>query len=113
MATRGKPIPSKLKHDAIVEALFEARFNMETLPELFFGRLADYEPFQSFERRRMPAHDIPPFVRENDPSFRYQSIFELSDFAGHRAVRIGPHVLSYHRTAPYVGWATFKLELEA
>ena len=40
MATR-KHIPAKLKHDAIVEALLEVRFDMTTVPEVLFGRLAD------------------------------------------------------------------------
>src|SRR5437879_12277215 len=113
MATRGKPIPTKLKHDAIVEAVFEVRFDTTTLPEIFFGRLADYEPWKSFEQRRMPAHEIPAVLREADPNLRYQPVFELAAPAEHRAVRIGQHVLSYHRTAPYVGWAHFQPELNA
>jgi hypothetical protein len=32
----GKSIPVKLKDDAIVEALFEIRFEMTTIPEVFF-----------------------------------------------------------------------------
>jgi uncharacterized protein (TIGR04255 family) len=111
MATRGKPIPAKLKHDAIVEAVFEIRFDTPTLPEVFFGRLADQPFLKAFEQRRMPAHDIPASLREADPNLRYQPIFELAETAEHRAVRIGQRVLSYHRTAPYVGWVRFKPEL--
>lgn len=48
MAERGRPIPTKLKHDAIVEAVVEIRFDMpaKTIPEIFFGRLAEYEPWR-------------------------------------------------------------------
>src|SRR5271157_1638575 len=38
MATRIKHIPNKLKHDAIVEALLEVRFDMTTVPEVLRGR---------------------------------------------------------------------------
>jgi uncharacterized protein (TIGR04255 family) len=112
MAARAKPIPGKLKHDAIIEALFEIRFDTATLPEVFFGRLADYAPWKGFDQRRTPAHEIPASFRESDPNLRYQPVFELAAPADHRAVRIGQHVLSYHRTAPYVGWQRFQPELE-
>lgn len=112
MATRAKPIPARLKHDAIVEAVLEIRFDTTTLPEIFFGRLADYVPWKSFEQRLTPAHEIPASLREGDPNLRYQPVFELAAPADHRAVRIGQHVLSYHRTAPYVGWVRFEPELD-
>jgi uncharacterized protein (TIGR04255 family) len=107
----GKTIPAKLKHDAILEALFEMHFDTQTLPEIFFGRLADDAPWKTFEQRRMPGHEIPASLREADSNLRHQPIFELADVSEHRAVRIGPHVLSYHRTAPYVGWSRFQPEL--
>jgi uncharacterized protein (TIGR04255 family) len=106
-----KTIPAKLKHDAIVEALFEMHFDTQTLPEIFFGRLADEAPWKMFEQRRMPGHEIPASLREADANLRHQPIFELADVGEHRAVRTGPHVLSYHRTAPYVGWSRFQPEL--
>lgn len=106
-----KPIPVKLKHDAIVEALFEIRFAMTTIPEVFIGRLAEYAPWKGFTQAPMPASNIPPFIRQADPNFRYQPVFALIDNTAGRAVRIGPQVLSYHRRMPYVGWAEFKPEL--
>jgi uncharacterized protein (TIGR04255 family) len=109
---RAKPIPVKLKHDAIVEAVFEIRFDVTTLPEIFFARLADTSPWNAFEQRRLPAHQIPDSLREGDSSLRYQAVFELAKSAEHRAVRIGQHVLSYHRTEPYVGWERFHPELD-
>jgi len=111
MATRTKLLPAKLRHDAIVEALLEIRFNTATLPEIFFGRLADDASWRTFDRRRMPAHEIPSSLREVDPNLRYLPEFELAQPGEHRAVRIGQHVLSYHRTAPYVGWERFEPEL--
>jgi uncharacterized protein (TIGR04255 family) len=106
-----RSIPAKLKHDAIVEALFEIRFDMTTIPEVFFGRLAEYAPWKQFTQARLPAYDVPAALRQADPNLRYHPIFALAEGAG-RAVRIGPQVLSYHRRAPYVGWAKFKPELD-
>src|SRR2546427_129180 len=109
--TAGKAIPAKLKQDAIVEAIFEIRFDTSTIPEVLLGRLADYAPWKAFEQRRLPAYEIPDPVRQVDPNLRYTPVFELQHAAGQRSVRIGAHVLSYHQLAPYVGWPAFKPEL--
>lgn len=45
-----------------------------------------------------------------DPNLRFQAVFELS--GNQRAVRIGPQVISYHRTVPYIGWERFWPELQ-
>jgi uncharacterized protein (TIGR04255 family) len=113
MAGRGNQIPTKLKQDAIVEALFELRFDTATtaIPEIFLGRLADHQPWNGFEQRRMPASQIPSLLRQVDPNLRYQPLIELASVAKDRSVRIGPQVLSYHRLKPYVGWERFKPEL--
>jgi uncharacterized protein (TIGR04255 family) len=113
MATRKKRIPAKLKHDAIVEALLEVRFDMTTIPEVLLGRLADCPSWKGFEQDRMPASEIPAFVRQADPNLRYQPVFELHNAEKNRAVRIGGQVLSYHRLPPYESWAKFKPELDA
>ncbi len=111
MASGDKTIPVKLKHDAIVEAIFEIRFSMRKLPEILFGRLAELPYWKNFNQAEMPAYNLPAALRQSDPNLRYQPVFQLVDELGHRAVRIGPQVLAYHRTVPYVGWAKFKPEL--
>jgi len=50
MASRGKSIPKKLKHDAIVEAVVEVRFSTTTIPEILFGRLSEYGPWKNFRQ---------------------------------------------------------------
>lgn len=114
MAKRGRTVPTKLKHDAIVEAVVEFRFEMlqGTIPEIFFGRLAEYSPWKGFEQRPMPAYQIPAQLRQADPNLRFQPLFELAATDKKRAVRVGPYVLSYHRLMPYVGWKIFKDELD-
>ena len=41
MSSPDKAILEKLKQDAIAEAVFEARFDTSTIPEVLFGRLTD------------------------------------------------------------------------
>lgn len=112
MAKRGIQLPAKLTRDAIVEALLEIRFDMKTLPEVLFGRLASYAPWQTFQQKPMSAYNVPAPMREADVNLRYQPIFELVSDDRTRAVRIGSHVLSFHVMAPYIGWTLFKTELE-
>jgi uncharacterized protein (TIGR04255 family) len=114
MAERGRAIPTKLKHDAIVEAILEIRFDMRTgtIPEIFFGRLAEHGPWKGFEQRPLPAYQIPAPLRQADPNLRLQPVFELAAPDKQRTIHVGPHVLSYHRLSPYVGWEKFKPELE-
>jgi len=112
MASQNKRIPAKLENDAIVEAIFEIRFDMETLPEVIFGRLTDYDPWKGFRQSRLPAYNLPAPLRQADPNLRYQPVFELQDSMHNRKVRIGAQVLSYHRLSPYNGWEYFKPELD-
>lgn len=112
MPQNSASIPLKLKHDFILEAVFELRFETSTLPEVLFGRLADYTPWQGFRQEPMPAYSIPAVIRQTDPNLRYQPVLQLSGEEGHRSVRIGQQVASYHRTAPYVGWQQLRTELD-
>jgi uncharacterized protein (TIGR04255 family) len=112
MAMIGTSTPVKLKHDAIVEALVEIRFSMATIPEIFYGRLAELPPWKGFKQEQLPASNIPAALRQVDLNFRYQPVFALIGEENLRAVRIGPQVLSYHRVMPYVGWARFKPEID-
>jgi len=109
MAARGKAVPKKLKNDAIVEAIFEIRFETATIPEILFGRLADYEPWRAFTQLRLPTYEIPAPLRQVDPNLRFQAVYEL--FNEHLAVRVGPQVISYHRRVPYEGWERFQPEV--
>jgi uncharacterized protein (TIGR04255 family) len=112
MATNTNAIPSKLKQDFIVEVVFEVRFETTTLPEIFFGRLADHEPWKGFRQDPLPAYSIPPVLRQTDPNLRYQPVLQLSGEEGARSVRVGQQVASYHRMSPYVGWKQFGAELD-
>jgi uncharacterized protein (TIGR04255 family) len=113
MVAKGTPLPDRIEPDAIIEALFEMRFDMVSpLPEVLFGRLAELDPWRGFNQRKLPAYDIPSAFRDADPTLRFVPVFELSSTNPPRAVRIGAHVLSYHHLPPYAGWAAFSTELD-
>lgn len=100
-----KSIPEKLKHDAIIEAVFEIRFAADQIPEILYGRLADHPGWKNLEQKRLPAYEIPASLRQADENLRYQPLWELH--SRDTSVRIGPQVLSYHQRA-YPGWAAFE-----
>jgi uncharacterized protein (TIGR04255 family) len=106
-------LPKKLKYDAIVDAVFEARFDSPAgvLPEIIFGRLADVTAWKEFQQVRLPTADIPAALRRSDPELRYQPSFSLIDKKTNVHVRVGPNVLLYSRLPPYPGWEVFGAEI--
>lgn len=67
------------------------------------------DAWKGFNEARLPAYSLPEPIREVDPTFRYQPIFELQK--DERSLRIGPRVVSYHLRQPYNGWAVFGKEV--
>lgn len=110
IVARAKRVPKKLKNDAIVESLLEVRYKTTSIAEVLFGQIAEHRPWRSFEQRRLPFSQVPAAIREAEPNLSYQPIFEL--YGKQVAIRVGPAVISYHRTAPYIGWEQFQPELE-
>lgn len=104
----------KLKHDALVEALVDIRFETpQAIPEeLVIGRLADREPWPSWNMRRLPTSEIPFAVRQVEQGLKYQATVELREPENRAAVKIGANILSIHLLAPYPGWSEFKSRIE-
>jgi uncharacterized protein (TIGR04255 family) len=114
MVIRDTPLPDKIHPDAILEALFEVRFDALTiLTEVLIARLAEHAPWKDWKQRRLPSYEIPSAMREADANLRFAPIFELTGADSKRTVRVGPHVVSYHVFAPYPGWEVFEPELRA
>ena len=108
-------LPEKLKKDAIVEALCEVRFECDesaSLPEIVVGKLAEFELWRDFEKKRLPVSDIPAPIRSSNPSLKNEPILQLNEANGARAIKIGANVFSFHRLAPYPGWEAFKPEID-
>lgn len=110
----GNTIPKKLRIDAILEAVFEIRFELDALvpPEIVFGRFADFDQWRQFNLARLPTADIPAPMRRADPNLRYLPSIEMTSRDGLISVRAGPQVLAYSRRGAYPGWAKFGSELE-
>jgi uncharacterized protein (TIGR04255 family) len=109
-------LPTKLKNDAILEAILEARFEPDPslVPEIFIGRFADNAGWSGFRHARMASADIPAPIRQVDPNLRYLPSIELTSPDGGRVLRIGPQVVAYSRRGVYPGWDTsFGAELQA
>jgi uncharacterized protein (TIGR04255 family) len=106
-------IPSKLKNDPIVEALFEVRFTSSDISEITIGKLASFPNWANSSSQRLPFADIPAGIRENDPNLAHQPVLQLQRADNARVIKIGPRVLSYHALRPYPGWVTFEPELSA
>ena len=95
--------------DAIVEALFEIRFNSSVLSDLIVGRLSSLWPKAT--PVRLPTADIPLPVRQQDPGLRFMAVIELHNAKAGRVVKVGEQVISYHCTGAYPGWPAFRKEL--
>jgi uncharacterized protein (TIGR04255 family) len=102
-------LPEKLKHDAIIEALLEIRFEPDgaMAPEVVVGLLASCAAWKGFTQNRLPLADIPPPVRQMEPNFRYQPIIELVNSDKSAAAKVGERVVSLHVYKPYCGWDVF------
>jgi uncharacterized protein (TIGR04255 family) len=100
--------PTKLKHDAITEAVFEVRFspNVPVL-EIILGNLAQKFSAQGFTAERLPAADIPTPLRLSDQTMLFAPLIDMKAPSGTSSVRIGTHVVICVVNKPYCGWDEF------
>lgn len=106
-------LPSKLKKDAIIEALVELRFDTEEAPEIVLGRLTDNPKWADFKRTRTAIAELPSVIRLSDPNLRFQPHFDLRGGGGKWNIKVGTNVLSIHNLEEYVGWHKFSSDVSA
>ncbi len=104
-------LPKKLKHDAIMEAVVEIRFESGEIPEILLGKLADDAAWRGMESIRLPFADMPATLRLSDVNLRFQPLVELRDGANSKSLKIGTHVMSFHIMRPYCGWERFRPQI--
>jgi len=104
-------LPKKMKQDAIVEALFEVRFDSSDIGEVVVGRLSDVDSWADYTSVRLPQADIPERIRVADAAFKHVPTVEKTSPDKTRSIRIGPRVISYHVYEPYPGGDSFEKEL--
>jgi uncharacterized protein (TIGR04255 family) len=105
------PLPILLKKDAILESVLEIRFDTKELPEVIIGYLINNDAWKGYLRGRTPIADLPATIRWSQPDLRYQPILELRDQTGHKSIKIGERVISFHKLKPYSGWNQFSHDL--
>lgn len=98
-----QPIPKRLVPNPIVEAVVEVRFSSSLPSEAIFGMVYsqvgnDFDGYTS-----LPITQIPEAVRTQDPNLRYHAHYALTR-NGNINLKIGPRVLTFSNSQPYLGW---------
>jgi len=101
-------LPSKLKHDTIIEAIFELRFEPALLNEAVFGAIYPIvrDRFGDLQHIPLPPSQLPDVIRNTDIQFKYQPLHKLQ--GNGLSVSIGPRVVSFSAMKPYIGWSKWK-----
>jgi len=101
-------LPTKLKRDTILEALFELRFEPALPNEAVFGAIYPIVTaiFNDLQHIPLPLSHLPDVVRNSDVQFKYQPLNRLQRKGS--SVSIGPRVISFSVTKPYIGWSEWK-----
>lgn len=107
-------LPTKLKDDAIIEAICQIQFDSSDLPEVIVGRATDFWAKRGYVAERLPIADIPAPVRQADPNLRFQPTIQLREKQGSNLIRIGERAISFHVAGErqYPGWSAFRGQLE-
>jgi uncharacterized protein (TIGR04255 family) len=100
-------LPTKLKEDPLIDAVFEIRFSTSlpassVVPGILFSKL---KPQPQIER--LPASDIPSQVRALNPLLQSQPLMRMH-WNSNFLVLIGDVSLGLGCKMPYPGWQSFK-----
>ena len=99
-------IPIKLGKDLILEAILELRFSTQTPAEVIFGAIYQSAHSGTVKSTPLPILQIPEVVRKNDPNLKYQPHWKID--IDTRGIWIGPSVISFSISSPYVSWVSWK-----
>jgi len=104
-------LPSKLKRDTIIEAIFELRFEPALPNEAVFGAVYPIvmRIFGDWQYIPLPPSQLPDVIRNSDIQFKYQPLHRLQGKG--LSVSIGPRVVSFSVTKPYIGWSEWKSKI--
>jgi uncharacterized protein (TIGR04255 family) len=102
------PLPTKLKKDPLVDAVFEIRFSSalaasSVIPGILFAKLKAHP--QQIER--LPASDIPSQMRALNPALQFQPLMRMH-WNDNFLILIGDISLGLACKMPYPGWENFK-----
>jgi uncharacterized protein (TIGR04255 family) len=99
-------LPTKLKNEPLIDAIFEVRFSGEipasvVLPGVFFSNLTGEKKIE-----HLPIAQIPKLMRDADPNLKFAAISRIdwTDFF----INIGDFSVSISCKYPYPGWSNFR-----
>jgi uncharacterized protein (TIGR04255 family) len=100
-------LPTKLKKDPLVDAVFEIRFSSSipassVVPGILFAKLKGHPQIE-----RLPAADIPSQIRALNPALQSQPLMRMH-WNNNFLVLIGDVNLGLGCKMPYPGWQSFK-----
>lgn len=101
------PLPTKLKNEPLVDAVFEIRFSSgapasSVLPGIFFAHIQGQPQIDRF-----PVADIPSEIRASQPYFRFQPLMRIH-WGESFFVLIGDCSVGLGCRMPYAGWRKFQ-----
>lgn len=101
------PLPTKLKNEPLVDAVFEIRFSSaalasSVLPGIFFAHIQGQPQIDRF-----PVAEIPSEIRAGQPNFRFQPLMRIH-WGESFFVLIGDYSVGLGCRMPYAGWRKFK-----
>lgn len=98
-------LPIRLQTQPIIDAICEVRFLSENDASLILPGLL-LKKFGHGKIEKLPASEVPEFVRQNDPKLRHQPLVRIVFNEYHLVV--GSSNIAVACTLPYFGWANFK-----
>lgn len=108
------PMPKRLLKEPLIEVIWQAQFDDanagELLPGVLFTELRNLHP--ALAMQRLPAADIPAPLRKIDLNLQHAAKLRMEEPSGSFIWQVGDRLVSLNCKKPYVGWGTFKPEIE-
>lgn len=104
-----KPIPKRLKHEPLIEAIWQVQFDSleasEVLPGLLYARLRQTYP--DLRLHRLPTADLPAGLAQVDPNLGLAAKIRLEAPDAPFLWQVGARVATVNCRKPYAGWPRF------
>jgi uncharacterized protein (TIGR04255 family) len=100
-------LPTKLKKEPLVDAIFELRFNATApfsniFPGVFFSKLDGNKSIET-----LPTAELPKLFRDNDPNLQFAPILRIH-WKDNFLVLVSDKSVAVTCKLPYPGWDNFK-----
>ncbi len=110
-----KRIPKRLGKEPLLEAVWELRFqgSSDSMENLLSGIIYDQMRDAFSTPVRLPAADIPPTARTQQPVLNYTPMFRFSGKGKNSCydIQVGPRAITLNCRRPYTGWRNYRPEI--